>query len=264
MKTEFMLPPAGWKNLAYHPLSEIVGFGTGIDVEALAEHMKRHGYDEQESIILFRDGRSDVILDGRHKHKACVIADITPSFRRFVGTSPEAYVAKKAFRQHLSESQRAMIAASISNASRSKPSIDGPKNNEDAAAAMNVSEKSVERAKKVIANGTPALREAVKVGIVTVSDAAKVADEPAKVQNQAVKDVQDGKAPTAKKAAEEKKPKSGKPRFDEKGFDKAYGNLVRLVDARGNAMGKGPRFKKCHDILGEFLDAYKEWKKESA
>jgi len=60
------------------------------------------------------------------------------------------------------------------------------------------------------------------------------------------------------------KPKSGKPRFDEKKFEKVYGPLVRIVDERANAMGKGPNFARCLQLLGEFLDAYKTWKKETA
>ena len=213
MKTEFILPPAGWKHLTYHPLAEVVGFGVGIDVEALANHMKEHGYDEGESIILFRHGKVDVILDGRHKHKACIIADVTPTFRRFVGASAEAYVAKKAFRQHLNASQRAMIAATIANHPNGQVGKQSDKSanlqtSADAAKTMNVGERSVGDAKKVIANGTPILQEAVADGTLSVSDAAKVSGEPEKVQNEAVKKVRKGKAKTAAKAIDTEEPKT--------------------------------------------------------
>ena len=78
----------------------------------------------------------------------------------------------------------------------------------------------------------------------------------------------DGKSYPASKPKEEPKPapkpKSGKPRFDEKKFDKVFGPLVRLVNERGNAMGKGPNFQRCHHLLNQFMDAYKAWKGETA
>jgi excinuclease UvrABC ATPase subunit len=205
MKTEFMLPPANWKNLTFHPLSEVVAFGVGIDVDALAAHITEHGYDEQEAIVLVRHDKIDVVLDGRHKLRACIIADVTPSFRRYVGANAEAYVAKKAFRQHLNTSQRAMIAAAIAN----HPSGVLGKNDKsanlqtsaEAAKALNISPRAVADAKTVLAKGTQALQAAVEDDTISVSDAAKVADETAKVQNEAVKKVRDGKAKTARSAA---------------------------------------------------------------
>lgn len=201
MKTEFMAVPSNWKNLVCHPLAEVVAFGVGIDVNALAAHIKTHGYDDQESIIIYRHERKDVILDGRHKHAACIMADVTPSFRRFVGKSPEAYVAKKAFRQHLNTSQRALIAATISNATlgNNQHSEGGCANLHtltDSAETMNVSRRSAMDAKKVITTGTEELKEAVADGTVSVSDAAKVADEPATTQKKAIKNVRKGKAKT--------------------------------------------------------------------
>jgi hypothetical protein len=68
----------------------------------------------------------------------------------------------------------------------------------------------------------------------------------------------------ASKPEPESKPKAGKPRFDEKLFDKAYGALMRTIDQRGNLMGKGPNYKRCVDLMGMVIDSYAKWKKETA
>ena len=62
MKTRVIATPTGWKHLKPHPLSELTEFGAGIDIDALAQHMREHGYDYGEPIILF----DNQILDGRH------------------------------------------------------------------------------------------------------------------------------------------------------------------------------------------------------
>lgn len=227
MKTEFIQTPNGWEHLTYHPLSEVVGFGVGIDVDALAKHIADHGYDDQESIVIYRDGKIDCILDGRHKHAACVIAGVTPTFRRFVGSSPEAYIAKKAFRQHLSTSQRAMIAAVISNGkngdnqhtkkegtANAAPS----KSQQNAANTLNISKDSLQRAKKVEEKGTAEIKAGVVDGTVKVADAAKIVDCPPDLQNAALTIVKEGKAKTlvsAVKIAKADAEKQDEPEIEE-------------------------------------------------
>src|SRR5262249_15760743 len=111
MKTKLISVPASWQKLTYHPLSELVEFGDGIDLGALAQHMSDHGYDQDESIVLL----GDKILDGRHKHGGAIKAEVTPTFKEFTGSDAEAvaYVTKKILGQHLDTSQRAMIAAKL-------------------------------------------------------------------------------------------------------------------------------------------------------
>ena len=143
-----------------------------------------------------------MILDGRHKHRAAIIAGITPTFKQFVGRDAVAYVTKKLFRQHLDTSQRAMMAATLTKLSP----LPGVQNCTsptlaEAAETMNVSRRTVASAAKVQATGTAELNDAVRDGTLTVGDAAAVADEPAEVQNQAVEAVRSGQAGTAAEAA---------------------------------------------------------------
>jgi len=203
MKTVAIPTPADWEKLPHHPLANLIDFGAGISVAGLADHIKRNGFDDQEPIVLL----DDLILDGRHRHSACVLAGITPSFRKFIGKSPEAYVAKKAFRQHLDTSQRAMIAACMTSAIlHNSDQVDESAvlhTAKDASKVMNVSKRVTEEAKKVIKNGSQELQDSVKSGAVSVSDAAKVADKPVEVQRKAVEAVKNGNAKTVAKAAEE-------------------------------------------------------------
>jgi hypothetical protein len=111
MKTEPIEAPQGWQDLRPHPLSKLVEFGAGIEIDALVDHINKHGYADDEAIVL-HDG---MILDGRHRHEAAKRAGVTPPFRQFCGRNAMAYAAKKLFRQHLSESQRAMMAETLIN-----------------------------------------------------------------------------------------------------------------------------------------------------
>ncbi len=202
MRTTEKIPvPENWKELKHHPLACFSEFGTGIDMDSFVASMRDGGFDESEFVTLL-DGE---ILDGRHIHAGAIDADVVPNFRQFIGSDPFRYVCKKILRQHLDASQRAMFAASLVEAKEGRPKtppIGGvsPKTRSSAAKLLDVSERNVDRALEVLEHGTPKLQAAVKSGTVSVSDAAEIVDEPAKVQNKAVKDVAQGKAPTAQAA----------------------------------------------------------------
>jgi hypothetical protein len=200
MKTRPIPVPKDWKRLKPHPLADLVEFRAGIDLDGLVDHMRKHGYDADEAIIL-HDGK---ILDGRHRLLAAIKAGVTPTFKLFQGQNAMAYVAKKLFRQHLDASQRALMAATLAKVYVPPKGEEAPNvapTLEQVAGVMNVSPRSVDRARAVLEHGTSELQEAVRSGSVSVSDAAKVATQPPGVQNRAVKDVQAGKASTASEAA---------------------------------------------------------------
>lgn len=190
MKTRKIPTPRLWRGLSHHPYSELVEFGVGIDIDQLTSHMQQHGYDPDEPIVIF-DGK---ILDGRHKQKAANDAEVEPTFREFVGTQEEAieFVRKKVLRQHLDTSQRAMIAAKMATlkAGMNQHSEEVLQNcstsTAEAAESMNVSERSVHQAQVVEQHGSASLKRAVRVGRIAVSDAAKVAQFPVSVQNEAL------------------------------------------------------------------------------
>jgi len=252
MKLTPVAVPVGWQELEHHELAGLAEFGAGIDLEAMAAHMREYGYDTGEPIVLYQ---GKLILDGRHKHHAAIMAGVTPSFALFQGDNPRAYVVKKAMRQHLSTSQRAMLAAEMatlqhgSNQHAKKEDVHSCTSSEgksanEAAAALNVSKRMVDNARKVKEHGAPALQESVRDGTVTVTDASAVANEPPEVQEQAVADVREKKAKTARESAKAHAESNGhaeKPAADRekhilpealrgifedgKGFDEAINHL---------------------------------------
>jgi hypothetical protein len=207
-----------WRSFKRHPLSEIFPDMSEVEFEALVADMKQFGYDQKQQILLFENA----VLDGWHRLRAAVITSKTPTFDNYKGADAVGEVVRRNMtRRQLDASQRAMIAARIAEwqrgGSRSKASIDALKTQEKAAQEMNVGRASVQRAAKVVEQGTKKLQDAVDAGDIAVSDAAAIADEPARVQNAAVDAVRNGRATTARAAVAERKQPAPEPLKDKNG-----------------------------------------------
>ncbi|MFN7877470.1 MAG: ParB/RepB/Spo0J family partition protein [Pirellula sp.] len=121
------------------------------------------------------------VLDGRNRYKACQELGIEMTFCEIEDDDkfdPVAYVlSHNLHRRHLTESQRAMVAAKVATmkqgARTDLRSIE-PKSNEDAASQMKVSPASVKRAKNVIAKGAVEVQQAVEQGSLPVSVASEL------------------------------------------------------------------------------------------
>ena len=152
----------------FHPIANIFPLMTDEEFEAFKEDIKTK--TQQEPIILYQ-GK---ILDGRNRYKACKALYRDPITEEYKGSDPLGYVlSANLHRRHLKESQRATIAANLvttklgdnQHIKKEGRPIDLP----TAAKMLNVSEKSVKRAKNVLENGVPALVQAVKQGKLRVS-----------------------------------------------------------------------------------------------
>jgi len=185
-----------------HPLAECWPLHEGPALWEMSDHIKEHG--QQNPIMLFEDQ----ILDGRRRNLACLRAGVEPKFKAFKGDWSEAlaYVeGANQHRRHLGDGEKALVAARLATLKKGKPSASVNSSTKllsqsDAAKTAGTSVASLKKGKEVLANGTPELVAAVEDGTVSVTDAAAVASEPAKVQNAAVKKVRKGKAKTAKAA----------------------------------------------------------------
>ena len=94
------------------------------------------------------------ILDGRNRYLACQMLNIEPEYVEFDGKDPLPFVVSRNLcRRHLSESQRAMVAAAIIELQR-KDNGRSDVTITEAAQQLNVSERSVSHAVKVIQEGT--------------------------------------------------------------------------------------------------------------
>ena len=169
-----------------HPYADMFPMMTGEDFDALVASIKEHKLEEP--IIKYKGE----ILDGRNRYAACNKAGVKPEFEEYGKDDPLGFVLRKNLhRRQLQTSQRAMIAAKMANLPQGgdhksddfKTSNDGLKI-EAAAKFLNVSPKTVERAKAVLTCDDGELIKAVESGEMSVSAAAKqLAEPPAPVEN---------------------------------------------------------------------------------
>lgn len=184
------------ERLEHHPLADLFPMMSAAEHEALREDIAANGLLEE--IVLF-EGK---VLDGRNRYRAlCELVEwerleaehidhaTSWHFVKFdkdaglnsifsahtIEQGPLAFVVSKNLsRRHLSESQRAFVAAKIatmkSGARTDLASIEA-RSDAEAAEMMNVSEASVERAKAVQRDGAQVLQDAVEKGEISVSAA---------------------------------------------------------------------------------------------
>lgn len=160
---------------------------TDAEIADLAADIDAHGL--REPVVLTPD---DLILDGRNRYRACLLAGVEPEV--VVTAEPEEawpalVVSLNLKRRHLNEAQRSMVAAKLAGLGRGRrgenPPIGGISASE-AAALLNVGERSIERARTVQREAGPELVEAVERGRVSVSAAADVATLPKPLQAEVV------------------------------------------------------------------------------
>lgn len=177
-----------------HPAAALFPMMEPAELRALADDIKAHG--QHRPITLHVEGGKRRILDGRNRLAACEMVGVEPRYEVWVGTgSPtEWVVSQNVHRRHLTESQRAMVAAALvplfeeeakerqraglrqgeaAPVSANLRGRDSGKATEKAAAAVNVSPRSVESALKVTREARPEVVEAVRRGEVAVSAAAR-------------------------------------------------------------------------------------------
>ena len=267
-----MKQPRFWKTLERHPLSCDYEDITGIAWDHFVAGLKQFGILDRKITL-----HDEKVLDGWQLLRACIECGIRPEFSGLPkGVTAEEFVrVKNDNRRH----EAAVIIAArrerVAAARAEKKSL------RTIAVEESIDQKTVRKDLEKVQN-SPGVDPPAHVVETPIDDSPT--DQPKVSDGKVIG--RDGKIYPATKpkvlcarcrrvgeikdclaCIEARKPpltKSGKPRFDEKKFDKAYGPLVRLVDERANAMGKGPNFERCQQLLGEFLEAYKIWKKETA
>lgn len=127
--------------------------------------------------ILVAEGQ---IVDGRHRLRACRELGIVPRFETLHAANDsiaQAVISINLYRRHLTEGQRALIAARLSNSRvGSNQHTAGAVSQQQIASELGISVDSVLRGKKVLKNGIPELVEAVSSGRLNISSAAKLAE----------------------------------------------------------------------------------------
>jgi N6-adenosine-specific RNA methylase IME4/ParB-like chromosome segregation protein Spo0J len=168
--------------IPHHPLAALFPLLDGDEFDALVADIRAYGL--RQKIVLFEG----MILDGRNRYAACLEAGIEPRFEQFNGADPLAFVVSlNLARRHLSESQRAIVAAKIATLKDGQRSdlVQGLPIGR-AAEMLNVGERSVARAKAVLDEGIPELATAIERGEISVSAAAELVRLPEPEQREIV------------------------------------------------------------------------------
>jgi N6-adenosine-specific RNA methylase IME4 len=185
----------GHAPLKFHPLANLFPMLGDAELDDLGEDIRANG--QVETVKLHRG----LVLDGRNRYTACARKNLGVRTELFEGSDREALawvISKNLKRRHLTESQRAMVAAKLSTlrlgdnqhtqvAPIGAGSLDfgeqvaSPEtlsivSQSEAADVLSVGRRSVQRAAVVQEKGSPELREAVEQGRVAVSTAADIAE----------------------------------------------------------------------------------------
>jgi N6-adenosine-specific RNA methylase IME4 len=192
----------GHAALKFHPLANLFPMLADSELDDLGEDIRANG--QVETVKLHRG----MVLDGRNRYTACARKGLGVRTEIFEGSDREALawvISKNLKRRHLTESQRAMVAAKLATLRLGDnqhtaqaapigapafdlgedPAVTEPQaivTQPEAADMMSVGRRSVQRAVVVQEKGTQELQDAVEAGNVAVSTAAEIAERPAEEQ----------------------------------------------------------------------------------
>lgn len=269
---------AGIYDLPVHPAAEIFPMLSEAELTTLMEDIRERG--QRVPILIYDGPEGHEILDGRNRREACRRLGIDEDYVDYAiydGDDPiREVVSHNIARRHLTDAQRASAAAKLANLSGpgrppntippTIPPIGGiteaasakPVSVATAAEMLNVSPRSVERARQVIQHGAPELVEALDRGDVSVSAAAEIAKRPREEQRKAVTP----EALESKRAPREKG--ATKPAASPAGFDlelevKALADAAEALVAKCRKRGVGS--KRVRDVLS---DRIARWASEEA
>ena len=168
--------------MGFHPVSALFPELPKNEFEALVADIAQNGLREPIHVM------GKAIIDGRHRYRACLAAGVEPQFIQVAENADlnALVISLNLRRRHLSESQRAMVAARLANlpkGTNQHTQICAP-TQEVAADLMNVSRRTVQHARTVIDHGSPELASAVDSCVIAVSTAADLAQLPADTQRE--------------------------------------------------------------------------------
>lgn len=157
-----------------HPLAELFPMLPERELHELADDIVTFG---QRVPIVLLDG---MVLDGRNRLAACRFADVEPCFADYDGEDPLNFVlSHNLHRRHLTESQRAMIAARIVDWEVGiNQNTAGAANlpTRKAAEKLSISERAVRAARRIHQHGADELVDAIRDGRVSVHAGEALSD----------------------------------------------------------------------------------------
>jgi len=162
----------------FHPLCTLLPEPTAQEFADLKSDILQNGLLDE---IVLKDGK---ILDGRSRYNACKELGIEATFVDFDtlggnSTPIQFVISKNLKRRHLSTAQRGATAAQLAT-------MEGGMTKAEAAKAMNVSEGTVARTKRVLGNAIPEVQQEVASGEIPVAAAERIAKKPTTEQKAAL------------------------------------------------------------------------------
>lgn len=169
--------------LEIHPIANLFPEMSESQFDELKQDIAQNGL---QMPILMYGGK---VVDGRHRLRACSALGINPKFAELEAANDksveQSVISINLHRRHLTESQKAIIAARLTNSSvGSNQHTAGAVSQRKVAEELGISVDSVQRGKKVLNNGTPELIAAVSEGKIDISNAAKLAQLAKQDQSQ--------------------------------------------------------------------------------
>jgi hypothetical protein len=212
----------GHGDISFHEVTGLFPLLEGAEYEGLKADILTHG--QHVPVVTFQGQ----IIDGRNRYRACRDLGIEPNFQKWDGQgSLVAFVlGLNQHRRHLTESQRAMVAAKAKplfaeearqrmRAGRAPdhPPLRAEEGHQgeaaaQAAALLHVGRDSVYKAQRVSEQGTPELKQAVEAGQLSVSAAEALTTLPPEEQAEVLAA---GKKVRQQKVREIRQSKSGRP-----------------------------------------------------
>ena len=180
---------------------------------------------------------SGLLLDGRHRLRACQELGIQAKTRVFGGDPLDYVIAKNSDRRDLKTEQRALIAAELSSDSTvgrpSKLSKDRQLTQGEAAERLGVSRQFVNQASQILESGEADLIAGLRSGKMRVKEAADRLDERRRARGEIVDEDEEVETPT-------------EPQPEERNTDE---------DLDGPELWDDDDFDRPDDDDGEFTDA---------
>jgi transposase len=205
-------PATTTAELSAHPLSELFPRMDAEELDSLGEDIKANGL--KEAIWLFEDK----ILDGNNRYSAGLKIGYRfkeTDFRQFdpkVQGDPLAFVvSQNLHRRHLTESQRATIAATLVTTKLGFNQYNRTGvTNAQAAKMLGVGEATVKMAKDVAQKAAPEINQMVQKGELRLGAAKKIIKKPKEEQQAELERVK-AEAQKRKDGAKAKRQAAGKP-----------------------------------------------------
>jgi hypothetical protein len=143
--------------IPFHPVAKCFPlFSKGPQFDALVDDIRQRG---QHTDIVLYEGK---ILIGRRIYLACLAAGVTPRFCAYKGSDPLGDVISSNTTRHLSQRQRAIVAARLVTLKLGANQYSKGVPIGTCAKRLAVSRRHVARARYIIRHGVPALVKAVE------------------------------------------------------------------------------------------------------